>query len=287
MRVYRFVSNGWSQVGSDLDGEQEFDSFYATNLSADGTTLAVAAPNNDDSANNAGHVKTYSLISESSPNPVDIFSSTIKNTATNISLVSSDSDYDNLTYSITGTSANPAYGSVTLDGSIATYTPNTGFEGTDSFYYAVSDGISTSSDKLVSIEVFASYTNKEIQIGSDIDGEAENDYLGQPHGGVVISGNGKIVAVAASYNDGAGTNAGQVRVFQNNNGSWSQLGDDIEGEAARDRAGAQKSISLSDDGLTLAVGFPLNDDSGTNYGKVRVYEYQSGCLLYTSPSPRD
>ena len=129
VRVYRFVSNGWSQVGSDLDGEQEFDSFYATNLSPDGTTLAVAAPNNDDSANNAGHVKTYSLISESSPNPVDIFSSTIKNTATNISLVSSDSDYDNLTYSITGTSANPAYGSVNLDGSIATYTPNTGFEG--------------------------------------------------------------------------------------------------------------------------------------------------------------
>ena len=40
----------------------KFDTLYATNLSPDGTTLAVAAPNNDDSANNAGHVKTYSLI---------------------------------------------------------------------------------------------------------------------------------------------------------------------------------------------------------------------------------
>ena len=54
------------------------------------------------------------------------------------------------------------------------------------------------------------------------------------------------------------------------------MGDDIEGEAARDRAGAQKSISLSDDGLTLAVGSLLNDDSGSNQGKVRVYEYKSG-----------
>ena len=89
-------------------------------------------------------------------------------------------------------------------------------------------------------------------------------------------GNGKIVAVAASFNDGAGINAGQVRVFQINNGSWSQLGDDIEGEAARDRVGAQKSISLSDDGLTLAVGSPMNDDTGSNQGKVRVYEYKGG-----------
>ena len=69
---------------------------------------------------------------------------------------------------------------------------------------------------------------------------------------------------------------GGARVYEYIGNNWSQLGDDIEGEAARDRAGAQKSISLSDDGLTLAVGFPLNDDSGTNYGKVRVYEYQSG-----------
>ena len=100
VRVYRYISNAWSQVGSDLNGEQEFDGFYATNLSSDGTTLAIAAPNNDDSANNSGHVKTYSLVGESSPNPVDIFSSTIKNTATNISLVTSDADYEDLTNTI-------------------------------------------------------------------------------------------------------------------------------------------------------------------------------------------
>ena len=60
---------------------------------------------------------------------------------------------------------------------------------------------------------------------------------------------------------------------QNNNGSWSQLGDDIEGEAARDKR-CTKRISLSDDGLTLAVGSPMNDDTGSNQGKVRVYEYK-------------
>ena len=62
VRVYRYISNSWSKVGSDIDGEQEFDGFYATNLSPDGTTLAIAAPNNDDSANNAGHVKLTVLL---------------------------------------------------------------------------------------------------------------------------------------------------------------------------------------------------------------------------------
>ena len=62
----------------------------------------------------------------SSPNPVDIYSSTIKNSATTINLVSSDADYDNLTYTIV---SNPSNGSVSLSGNNVTYTPATGYEG--------------------------------------------------------------------------------------------------------------------------------------------------------------
>ena len=44
-----------------------------------------------------------------------------------------------------------------------------------------------------------------------------------------------IVAIGAHANDGNGTTSGHVRLYQNNSGTWSQLGSDIDGEAAYDQ----------------------------------------------------
>ena len=109
-----------------------------------------------------------------------------------------------------------------------------------------------------------------LQLGSDIDGEAAGDEFGSA---VAVSEDGSILAVGAAYNDGGGTSAGHVRVYQYASSSWSQLGGDIDGEAAQDRSGT--SISLSDDGSILAIGARLNDGGGSNFGHVRVYEYAS------------
>ena len=49
------------------------------------------------------------------------------------------------------------------------------------------------------------------QLGSDIDGEASSDYSGVS---VALSSDGTIVAVGAHGNDGAGSNAGHVRVYE-------------------------------------------------------------------------
>ena len=65
------------------------------------------------------------------------------------------------------------------------------------------------------------------QIGSNLDGEAANDRNGHS---VAISEDGSIVAIGAYLNDGNGTNAGHVRVYQNNSGTWTQIGSDIDGE---------------------------------------------------------
>ena len=46
---------------------------------------------------------------------------------------------------------------------------------------------------------------------------------------VSISGDGQIVAIGAPNNNEYGTASGEVRVFQNINGAWSQLGQDING----------------------------------------------------------
>ena len=71
----------------------------------------------------------------------------------------------------------------------------------------------------------------QTQLGSDINGEAAGDYSGCS---VSMSSDGTIVAIGAPYNDGNGSNSGHVRVYQYSGGSWSQLGTDINGEAAND-----------------------------------------------------
>jgi hypothetical protein len=111
----------------------------------------------------------------------------------------------------------------------------------------------------------------QIQLGSDIDGEATGDSSGHF---VSSSSDGTIVAIGAPYNDGTDTKAGHVRVYQYSWGSWSQLGGDIDGEAADDYSGY--SVSLSSDGTIVAIGALLNDGNGSNSGHVRVYKYSSG-----------
>lgn len=54
----------------------------------------------------------------------------------------------------------------------------------------------------------------------------------------------------------------------------SQIGVDINGEAAKDNSGS--SVSISSDGTTLAIGSPFNDGNGANSGSVRVYKNVSG-----------
>ena len=52
-----------------------------------------------------------------------------------------------------------------------------------------------------------------------------------------MNSDGNIVAIGAPYNDGNGHNSGHVRVYENINGIWSQIGQDIDGESAGDGSG--------------------------------------------------
>ncbi|AFL81152.1 hypothetical protein Aeqsu_1669 [Aequorivita sublithincola DSM 14238] len=106
-----------------------------------------------------------------------------------------------------------------------------------------------------------------VQLGNDINGKAAQDDFGR---WASLSADGNTVAVGAQYNDDAGSNAGQVRVFTYNGTSWSQKGLDINGEAAEDHS---SRVSLSADGNTMAIGAPLNDDTGNGSGNVRVFVF--------------
>ena len=114
------------------------------------------------------------------------------------------------------------------------------------------------------------YSSSWSQLGSDIDGEAAVD-----HSGIAVSMNsdGDRVAIGASGNDGGpGTNAGHVRIYEYSSSSWSQLGNDIDGEADDDYSGI--AVSMNSAGDRVAIGAYLNDGS-TNAARVLVYEYCS------------
>ena len=107
---------------------------------------------------------------------------------------------------------------------------------------------------------FAGPAWSQIQLGSDIDGEAAGDYSGIS---VALSSNGTRVAIGAPNND-----AGQARIYDWNGTAWTQLGADIDGEASGDFLG--RSVALSSDGTRVAIGAPGNGD---NAGQVRIYDW--------------
>jgi alpha-D-ribose 1-methylphosphonate 5-triphosphate diphosphatase PhnM len=108
-----------------------------------------------------------------------------------------------------------------------------------------------------------------VQRGADIDGEANSDQSGWS---VSLSTDGLIVAIGAPNNAGGGSSRGHVRVYAWNETNWVQRGADIDGEANSNQSGY--SVSLSTDGLIVAIGAPTNAGGGSYKGHVRVYKYQ-------------
>ena len=91
-------------------------------------------------------------------------------------------------------------------------------------------------------------------MGPDIDGEASGDNSGYS---ISINAKGDRVAIGAPSNNGTGSGAGHVRVYEyiSAASSWSLLGSDIDGEAADDDSGY--SVYLNAVGDRVAVGLSL------------------------------
>jgi len=128
------------------------------------------------------------------------------------------------------------------------------------------------------------------QIGEDINGEATDDYSGWS---IALSASGNVIAIGGVWNDGNGINSGHVRIFQNFGGVWTQIGEDINGEAAYDQSGFSADISA--DGSIVAIGGKLNNGNGNSSGHVRVFDLstvlsiptidlESTTSLYPNPS---
>jgi len=114
------------------------------------------------------------------------------------------------------------------------------------------------------VSAFAGPAWSHTQLGIDIDGAEAGDQFGNS---VSLSGDGTVMAIGAKYHG----DGGHVRVYEHSNGSWIQVGADIDAEGSNDLFGY--SVSLSSDGTVLAIGAMSNDGiAGNNSGHVRLYE---------------
>jgi hypothetical protein len=230
VRLYEWNGTAWIQKGTDIDGEANIDqSGMSVSLSSDGNTVAIGATTNDGNGNNAGHVRLYEW--------------------NGIVWIQKGTDID-------GEAANDQLGvsvSLSSDGN------------TVAIGGTLNDGNGANAGH---VRLYEWNGAAWIQKGTDIDGEAANDYSGNS---VSLSSDGNTVAIGSPLNDGAGSDAGHVRLYEWNGIAWVQKGTDIDGEAAGDQSGLR--VSLSSDGNTVAIGGPLNDGIGSDAGHVRLYDW--------------
>ena len=276
----------WVQRGQDIGGEAASDySGYSVSISSDGNVVAIGADGNDGNGSDAGHVRVYEWngtawvqrgqdIDGEAAYDRSGFSVSISSNGNVVAIGAYGNDGNGSAAGhvrvyewngtawvqrgedIDGEAVDDRSGtsvSISLDGNVvAIGAPYNDGNGSDAGH----------------VRVYAWNGTAWVQRGEDIDGEAASDESGTS---VSISSDGNVVAIGAYLNDGNGSSAGHVRVYEWNGTAWVKRGQDIDGEAAYDYSGL--SVSISSDGNVVAIGSTNNDGNGTNAGHVRVYAW--------------
>jgi hypothetical protein len=255
-RIYQYDDSAgmWMQLGQDIDGETIGDrSGTSVSLSADGRTIAIGAvqnAGNDGTDSNSGHTRIFQY---------DVGSST----------------WMQLGQDIDGEEPDDQSGvSVSLSADGRTVAIGAGFNMGDNNDFARGHA------RIFQYDVDSSMWN---QLGQDIDGEAAEDGSGTS---VSLSADGRTVVIGAPQNDGndgADSTSGHARIFQYDDsaGMWMQLGQDIDGEDPDDQSG--RSVSISADGRTVAVGASQNDGNDSlepNSGHARIFQYDDASSMW-------
>ena len=255
VRIYEYSGGTWNKIGIDLDGEGSGDEFgFSVSLSSNGKRVMAGGPKYE--SDDRGVVKVYE---ETGGTWNQVFSNIVEGAGDKMGRVVSMSSDGNVI--VAGSSL-----ATSQDGKVVVYTCVV-------FENRLMD--TTSNDQaLTPLSTIIPGTNT-FQItkrGQNILGEADGDGFGRS---VSISSDGTRMAIGAEFNtNNTNSYSGHVRVFYDDDGTWTQVGDDIEGEAGYDKSG--RSVSISSDGTRVAIGAYGNDGAGFGGGHVRVYEEVSG-----------
>uniref|UniRef100_A0A7S1ZIA9 Uncharacterized protein n=1 Tax=Ditylum brightwellii TaxID=49249 RepID=A0A7S1ZIA9_9STRA len=288
---YNETSLLWDQLGGIIEGEKAGDSAgYSVSVSGDGYRVAVGSPK---AGNNVGSVRifqydgiSWSLLGQ------EIFGESVRAFAGNAASMSHDGN----TVAI-GFRGSSEVGFSSGRVSVYYYFESEGSGswvklGQDIYGEAAGDesgqSVSLSSDGLrVAIgangrdkpdgtfnagycRVFGLLSNNVwIQIGSPIYGADAAEQLGWS---VSLSKNGQRVACGGPNGYPNGPRSGVVRVYEESEGDWAQLGETLSSFKG---SAFGESISLSSEGNYLAVGAPeWGTDGKEDVGFVGVYLYQ-------------
>ncbi len=286
VRIYEKIEGTWTQIGDDIDGEDDDNlSGHSVSLSSDGSIVAIGAPKNHENGNSSGHVRVY------------------ENNGGNWSQIGNDidgemyNDWSGWSVSLSSDGAVVAIGARYNGGNgnasghvrIYQYSNGDWIQIGDDIDGKVAGEQSGSSVSLSNngsvvaigspiinnhtgvVRVYQDEGGLWTQIGEDINGETEGDYSGEA---ISLSSDGSVVAIGAHGNDENGGSSGNVRIFKNDEGIWTQVGDDIYGDAVGDFSGI--SVDLNSEGSVVAIGSYQNNESGSEDGYVRVFHNNNG-----------
>lgn len=286
VKVYDLVAGNWVQIGTTLYGDSAETHFgRSVSLSGNGNRLAIGVPayrSNPQNFISNGYVKVYELISS---NWVQLGPPILGQPTINQGLgVAVSFSYDGNRLAIGGTGYDRGRGHARVFDWIGGNWRQVGSSMIgESTGAAFGWHLSLSSDgKRLAVgapwnhknglskghvRVFEWKGGSWTKMGDDIDGKYVDTHLGEE---VSLSADGNRVAIGGPFQGINGINSGHIQVFDWVNGTWQQVGSDINGDATGDILGY--TVSISSDGNRLVAGIPGRDNNGINAGAARIYE---------------
>jgi len=286
VRVYRNIAGTWTKLGADIDGEASNNaSGSAVAISLDGNIVAIGAPVNSDNGNSSGQVRVYQYSSNAwTKIGADIDGESSNDNSGEAVAISSDGTVvaigapQNSNGNGNGSGQVRVYKNIggtwtklgadidgEAEGDVSGSSVAISSDGTTVAIGApFNDGAGNSAGQ---VRVYKYSNSSWTKIGADIDGNAAFDGSGRS---VAISSDGTIVAVGAPQSSMFSSEKGFVKLYTNLSGTWTLIGQKIDGEASGDASGS--SVAISSNGTIVGIGAPANSGVNGSYsGQVRVY----------------
>lgn len=289
VKIYQLVSGTWTQLGADIVGASNGDyTGWSVALSDDGLTVAVGSPYADPSAvNQAGVVRVYRLASGTwTQLGTDIAGTSLSgqlgySVALSASghrvAIGAPQAHSRGTVSVreynAGTNSWGQVGSTLVAELSADEFGTSVSLSDDGAWLAVGAPLNNAGGNADAghARVFELVSTTWTQRGADIDGEVAGDLSGQSLG---LSANGQRIVIGSHSSDGAGPNAGRVRVFDYAGSAWSLVGGGLDGTETGSEFGW--AVDITSAGDQIMVGARKSDDPASHAGSVTAFTLVSG-----------
>ena len=292
--AYVYAVSDWTDIPNSGSGETNATSYTVTVLTNGAEyNFWIRAANSVGTGPASGAVTV--TLANTAPTAVDDNSITDENTPVDIIVTANDTDSDGHTLSVTSVTT-PSNGTAAIkpgSTTTVTYTPNTDFNGTDSFDYTVSDGYGGEDTGTVAVtsgppaNLAATPDVGQVTLSWDDPGNvgitkyqlmrqavieiASTDGSGGDRFGYSVAIDGDTAVTGAYQEDENGNDSGSAYVFTRDSGSdvWSQRAKLTASDGAN---GDNFGYSVAIDGDTVMVGaHHHNGGNGNNSGAVYVF----------------